>query len=431
VDDAAAADVSQLACLSVTAWLRDLDILLTEGWAERLDERSWEKLESAVGGLPIRWYLPVISKEPPAHIVREALTPPLIIAPLSFEERAVRFRRGLGDPDAGVCAAIDECSRRFRFQEKAIDQVLRTFAGSRREPDLESLLVACRNEASASMGGLAQLVAPRFRPEELVLPSRQWQQFSEILGAMRVLTEVHYRWGTASVWNECGLSALFSGPPGTGKTMAAEALSAALELPMYRIDLSQVVNKYIGETEKNLKRIFDAAELSDCVLFFDEADALFGKRTEVKDAHDRFANIEISYLLERMERFKGLAILATNRKKDIDEAFLRRLRFVVEFPMPGVAERERIWRQVFPPAADVAALDFAFLAGQFTLSGGHIRSIAFAACLQSAASAAPGERKVAMDTVLAAVRRELEKLNRVAGDAVFGPHAITLLERAT
>ena len=156
--------------------------------------------------------------------------------------------------------------------------------------------------------------------------------------------------------------------------MAAEAIAAELALPLYRIDLSQVVNKYIGETEKNLRRLFDAADAADVILFFDEADALFGKRTEVKDAHDRYANLEVSYLLERMERFKGLAILATNRKKDLDEAFLRRLRFVVEFPLPGVAERLRIWRSVIPPGVDASALDFEFLAQRFPLAGGHIRA---------------------------------------------------------
>ena len=137
---------------------------------------------------------------------------------------------------------------------------------------------------------------------------------------MTNLTRVHYEWGTARAWNEGGLTALFAGPPGTGKTMAAEALASAIGLPLYRIDLSQVVNKYVGETEKNLRRVFDAADVAELILFFDEADSLFGKRTEVKDAHDRYANLEISYLLERMERFKGLAILATNRRKDLDQA---------------------------------------------------------------------------------------------------------------
>src|SRR4029077_3008024 len=197
---------------------------------------------------------------------------------------------------------------------------------------------------------------------ELFLPQRQFEHFNEVLQAMRSLTEVHYKWGTARVWNEGGIAVLFSGPPGTGKTMAAEILASELDLPMYRVDLSQVVNKYIGETEKNLKRIFDAADVSDTLLLFDEADSIFGKRVESRDAHDRYANLEISYLLERMERFKGLAILATNRKKDLDEAFLRRLRFVVEFPLRGAADRLRIWRSVIPEGVDASQLDFDFLA---------------------------------------------------------------------
>ena len=202
---------------------------------------------------------------------------------------------------------------------------------------------------------------------------------------MTSLTKVHYGWGTARAWNEGGITVLFAGPPGTGKTMAAEIMAYRLKLPMYRIDLSQVVNKYIGETEKNLKRIFDAADISDMVLFFDEADALFGKRTDVSDSRDRYANLEISYLLERMERFKGLAILATNRKEDLDEAFLRRLRYIIDFPVPDEAERAEIWKQVIPHAvAENSRIDIPFLARQFPLSGGHIRSIVFNACLQSA-----------------------------------------------
>jgi SpoVK/Ycf46/Vps4 family AAA+-type ATPase len=238
---------------------------------------------------------------------------------------------------------------------------------------------------------------------------------------MNNLTRVHYEWGTARAWNEGGLAVLFAGAPGTGKTMAAEAIAAELDLPLYRIDLSQVVNKYIGETEKNLRRLFDAADSADVILFFDEADALFGKRTEVKDAHDRYANLEISYLLERMERFKGLAILATNRKKDLDEAFLRRLRFVVEFPMPGMAERLRIWRSVIPNGVDASAIDFEFLAQRFPLAGGHIRGIVFQACLQSANEGAP--RRLGMPAVVRAVQREYDKLDRVNSLDQFGPYA--------
>ncbi|MFN3324553.1 MAG: ATP-binding protein [Bryobacteraceae bacterium] len=434
IEPAATADASLLAGLAALAWLRDLDLLLPESWMERYGEKHWSKYLGPLEGIPVRWCLPVPGREALSALPHALLTPPLTIRPLTFEQRGERLRLRLGEPDPELAAAIEECSRRFRFQESAIDRVAGTLRALGHTPDLDSLIAACRNEAAITMGALAQAVNPRFAPDELVLPPRHREQFEEIITGMRALTEVHYRWGTARVWNESGLSVLFSGPPGTGKTMAAEALSTALRLPMYRVDLSQVVNKYIGETEKNLKRIFDAAELSDCILFFDEADALFGKRTEVKDSHDRFANIEVSYLLERMERFKGLAILATNRKKDIDEAFLRRLRYVIEFPMPGVAEREQIWRRVFPPEVDASDLDFGFLARQFTLAGGYIRSIAFAACLQSAGARRPdereAERKVTMETVLVAVKRELEKMNRAAGEAVFGRHGATVREGA-
>jgi vesicle-fusing ATPase len=259
-----------------------------------------------------------------------------------------------------------------------------------------------------------------------MLPPAQTGQVEEIVAAMRNLTRVHYEWGTARAWNEGGLAALFAGPPGTGKTMCAEAMAQALNLPLYRIDLSQVVNKYIGETEKNLRRLFDAADTADVILFFDEADALFGKRTEVKDAHDRYANLEISYLLERMERFKGLAILATNRKKDLDEAFLRRLRFVVEFPLPGPEERLRIWREVIPSGVDVRTLDFGFLARRFALAGGHIRAIVFQACLQSASEGAPKE--LTMPAIIRAVQREYDKLERVNSLDQFGQYASLVAE---
>jgi SpoVK/Ycf46/Vps4 family AAA+-type ATPase len=226
------------------------------------------------------------------------------------------------------------------------------------------------------------------------------------------------------VWNEGGISVLFAGPPGTGKTMAAEVLAIKLRLPMFRIDLSQVVNKYIGETEKNLKRLFDAADISDSILFFDEADSLFGRRTETRDAHDRYANLETSYLLERMERFKGLAILATNRKKDLDEAFLRRLRYVIDFPQPGPEQRRRIWIQSIPRGADASGVEIDFLARGFPLTGGHIRSIVFNACLQSAHR---GEgRKLEMEDVMVAIKREYDKMSRSLSLEQFGSFGAVL-----
>lgn len=425
---------SSLSALASLAWLRGFDMLMPPAWLQSLSERGAEQL-AKVWAVPLRWYVPATDwnhfKSFPAH----TLVPPLQIPGLRFDQRVAQFTQGLGADAGDMTGMIEECARRFRFQEQSIARVVETVQATG-SLNARTLLAACRNEAVSELGNLAQLVTPRFGADDLVLPGPQLRQVKEIMHAMRTLTKVHYDWGTARVWNESGLSVLFCGPSGTGKTMGAEVLSKELDLPMYRIDLSQVVNKYIGETEKNLKHIFDAAELSDCILFFDEADALFGRRTDVKDAHDRFANIEISYLLERMERFKGLAILATNRRKDLDEAFMRRLRYVIEFPLPGVAERERIWRLVFPLGIDVSEVDFPYLAKQFQFSGGHIRSIAFNACLQSAEAAGgsgsdPGsgtQRKLQMTSLLVAVKRELEKMNRAAGEELFGAYERVMRE---
>jgi SpoVK/Ycf46/Vps4 family AAA+-type ATPase len=208
-----------------------------------------------------------------------------------------------------------------------------------------------------------------------------------------------------------GVSALFAGPSGCGKTMAAQVLARELDLELYRVDLAGVVSKYIGETEKHLRAVFDACQRAPVLLLFDEADALFGKRTQVKDAHDRFANIEIDYLLQRMERFDGLAVLATNRKSDLDTAFLRRLRFVIDFVPPSAAERERLWRRALAGRTDESDasiaddLDWAAVGAQLDLSAADIKSAALAAAFLARAEGA----RVAMRHVLAAARRELEK----------------------
>jgi SpoVK/Ycf46/Vps4 family AAA+-type ATPase len=204
-----------------------------------------------------------------------------------------------------------------------------------------------------------------------------------------------------------GVAALFAGESGTGKTLAAEAIANDVQLDLYRVDLASVVSKYIGETEKNLKRLFDAAESSGAVLLFDEADALFGKRSEVKDSHDRYANIEIAYLLQRIEAYRGLAILTTNMKSALDRAFLRRIRFVVNFPLPDATARERIWRLQFPKQAPLGTIDFAGLA-RLTLSGGHIRSVA----LNAAFAAADAGAAIDQSVLMAAARAEFAKLER-------------------
>jgi SpoVK/Ycf46/Vps4 family AAA+-type ATPase len=305
---------------------------------------------------------------------------------------------------------LQDCAFRFRFDCAVIQEIARTLARDERPVTAARLIAACRQRSEAAPGTLAVRIKPRFKSEELVLPPAQQRQFDEVVTAIETLSRVHAHWGTGRVWDEAGISALFAGPPGTGKTMAAEVLAAKLGLPMFRVDLSQVVNKYIGETEKNLRRLFDCMEECDSLLFFDEAEALFGQRMQARNANDRFANMEISYLLQRMERFRGVAILATNRRKDLDEAFLRRLRFVMEFPLPDGPERKRIWKSGIPEEVDGSGLDFEFLARQFALSGGHIRSIILHACLQSAGRSS--ERRLSMETVMLSVKREYQKLDR-------------------
>src|SRR5277367_2287476 len=219
---------------------------------------------------------------------------------------------------------------------------------------------------------MAQRIEPVAQWDDLVLPPGEKGMLQEISSHVRHRSKVYENWGFGATSRRgLGISALFAGQSGTGKTMAAEVLANDLRLDLYRIDLASVVSKYIGETEKNLRRIFDAAEDGGAILFFDEADALFGKRSEVKDSHDRYANIEVNYLLQRMESYRGLAILTTNMKSALDTAFLRRLRFVVQFPFPDVAQRAAIWRRVFAKGVPTEGLDADKLA-RINVAGGNI-----------------------------------------------------------
>lgn len=416
--------------LACAAWLHGADLLAPDHWAHHLQPSAshdhagdWT---APLAAIPVRWWVPVHDASALRAGAAAQVAPAFQVPALSVTARARRLRevaRKTMEPPVleAALAHATEAARRFRLQDRQlerIEHILLREDGGWTNDDLVALAQA---EAAVDMTGLAQPVSPRFTLRELVLPPRWRAQLDAIVNAMRSLHTVHHDWGLGPAWNEGGLAVMFCGPPGTGKTMAAEALASELRLPMYRIDLSQVINKYIGETEKNLRRIFDAAEAADCLLFFDEADALFGKRTEVKDAHDRFANIETSYLLERMERFKGLAVLATNRRKDLDEAFVRRLRYIVEFPVPGAAERAAIWRQAFPPRVDARGIDIPFLADRFELAGGAIRSAAFNACGQAAVAAK--DPKVDMADVLLAVKRELEKAGREVAGEQFAHYA--------
>lgn len=273
----------------------------------------------------------------------------------------------------------------------------------------DRIAVACRRVGARRLPRFARLLEPGFKLEQVVLPPVQSRQLQDIVGHITHAATVLHDWGfAAQLPYGRGVAALFAGPSGTGKTMAACAVGHALQRSVYAVDLSRVVSKYIGETEKNLQQVFEEAEQSGAVLLFDEADALFGKRSEVKDAHDRYANIETAYLLQRMEAFEGLAILTSNFGQNMDRAFLRRLRFVIDFPLPDRIAREKIWRQCLPDAAPQAAdIDFAYLAQRIDISGGHIRQITVRAAF---AAAAEGCKEIAMRHILTACRAEAVKL---------------------
>jgi hypothetical protein len=280
-----------------------------------------------------------------------------------------------------------------------------------------SLWTAARHQTRAGLEGLAQRVVSPATWDDLVLPDDCATTLRDIAAQLRHRHTVHGEWGVVAPdgLRGGGVSAMFAGVSGTGKTMASEVLASDLDLDLFKVDLSRVVSKYIGETEKNLSQVFDAADHGGCVLLLDEADALFGKRSETKDAHDRYANIEVAHLLQRMEAFRGLAILTTNLRDNIDPAFLRRLQFVVAFPFPDAPERERIWARMFPERVPTEGLHPALLA-RLVVSGGVIRNIAMAATYLAAAESGP----VTMERLLRAARRECTKLERPLAESEVG-----------
>ncbi len=290
-----------------------------------------------------------------------------------------------------------------------------------REPlEQARLLAAARARAGEGLAAHARRVEAAFAWDDLVLPRDQKRQLREMGGRVAGRRQVLEDWGFRKKLSlGTGLNALFAGPSGTGKTMAAQVLARELSLDLYRIDLSQVVSKYIGETEKNLAGVFDAAERSQAILFFDEADALFGKRSEVKDSHDRYANIEISYLLQRMEEYEGVAVLATNLRQNMDEAFARRLAFHIHFPPPGEEDRIRIWRRVFPSEVPLGPdVDLEFMGRRFRITGGNIRNAALAASFLASTDGTA----VGMRHLIQGVRREFQKLGKVCVQADFEPY---------
>ncbi|HZB76436.1 MAG TPA: ATP-binding protein [Solirubrobacteraceae bacterium] len=337
-------------------------------------------------------------------------------APPSFAERATAWAQASGTEDTRDVAA------KFRLSigqilEAAEVAKLAAAARGAQIPEPAELDLGARQASSSRLGELATRIPPGFTWQDLVVPDRQRELLGSISAYLRHRDRVLSEWGyEKTVARSQGLKVLFAGESGTGKTMSAQVLAAELGLELFRVDLATVVSKYIGETEKNLDRIFNAAEGSNAILFFDEADALFGKRSEISDSHDRYANIEVAYLLQKMEGYPGAVILATNYRRNIDDAFVRRLDFVIDYPFPEAEDRERIWALVLPDSAPVADdIDLRFLATNFKLSGGAIKNCSLAAAFQ----AADDGDVIEMRHLVRAVAQEYGKQGRLTLEADF------------
>lgn len=347
----------------------------------------------------------------------------------SAEQRAQLWAKSLNGhtpqvPDLDLSAL----TTKFRFSGGQIRDAANTAQNlarwrdpEREQVSTEDLNTAARLQSNRRLAAIAQKITPHYQWDDIVLPPDRLQQLREICNYVKYSALVYQQWGfDGKLSMGKGLNALFAGPSGTGKTMAAEIIAGELGLDMYKIDLSGVISKFIGETEKNLAHIFTEAETSNAILFFDEADALFGKRSEVRDSHDRYANIEISYLLQRMEEYDGVVILATNLRKNMDDAFVRRIHFSVDFPFPAERERKRIWNAIWPeniPRSN--ALDLEFMARRFEMAGGNIRNVALAAAFL----AADDGEVVTMSHLIHGMRREYQKMGKVIVDGEFGEYA--------
>ena len=394
----------------------DCDSLLDEVQAARLREFSqaletWDGPTILAGELPWR----------PLSLYRARPFARIELSIPDYSERARLWGREVTGMAAGE---LDAVAARFNFTPGQIrdaahsaGQMARSRQGGPARIQAAELFEACRRHSNQKLGALARKIEPRHGWEDIVLPDDALEQLREICRQAVHRPLVLGQWGfDRKLSYGKGLNVLFSGPPGTGKTLAAEVIAWDLGLDLYQIDLSRVVSKYIGETEKNLDKIFTEARTSNAILLFDEADALFGKRSEVKDAHDRYANIETGYLLQKMEEYEGIAILATNLRGNLDEAFIRRMSFCVEFPFPREGERRLIWEKIWPSQAPRRAdLPLACMADRFEISGGNIKNIALAAAFLAAHDG--GE--IAVRHLLRATRREYQKMGKILDDGDF------------
>jgi ATPase family associated with various cellular activities (AAA) len=398
---AAGPDLEQLACL----WEREVLLLpaalLVQCGAGHLPPSVRRPIERLEGIL-------FLASREPVRLNRSCLR--FDIDKPEPTERKRLWQMVLGDSTVHFNGALDAVSQQFKLSAREIWSSGSRLKGDQNPAQPHDLWNACRSLARPKLDESAQRIVASAGWNDLVLPELEIQTLHQIASHVRHRMKVYETWGFAARDRRgLGISALFTGESGTGKTMAAEVLAGELRLDLYRIDLSAVVSKYIGETEKNLKLIFDAAEEGGVLLVFDEADALFGKRGEVKDSHDRYANIEVSYLLQRMETYQGLAILTTNFKSSMDRAFQRRLRFTVNFPFPAATQREAIWMRIFPDKTPTRGLDYKRLA-QLNIAGGSIRSIAVNAAFLAAEQG--NGKPVEMGHLIQAAKLEAQKIER-------------------
>lgn len=395
--------------------LRGCAILL-EGWLSLLDDRH--VAPPAILKLVLDHPLPVyiIGSEAwePHNIDRSRLIIRLEFPSPEYDQRMAYWRLNLGDAQADP----SEVANKFKLTGGQIRDAVHTardLAAWRGEahPTVKDLYAGARAQSNRKLSNLAQKIEPRYTWADIILPEDHVQQLQEIVNQVQYAQQVYGDWGFRGRAKDArGITALFAGESGTGKTMSADVIGHELGLDLYRIDLSTVVSKYIGETEKNLGAIFDEASQSNAILFFDEADSLFGKRSEVKDSHDRYANIETGYLLQRMESYSGVAILATNRLQDLDKAFIRRLDIVITYPSAEKSDRARIWQVNFPKNAPLDSdVDFDDLAKRFRqLAGGNIRNVVH---MSAFVAATEGSSLIALRHIEHAVKREYQKMSKL------------------
>lgn len=387
-------------------WYRAAIIVkLGVDWANHDSSALWTVLQNAAGPIVI------VSSPSASEALAEAASVEPAIVTLTAPDLQMRARLWTAMLPAGALttAEIEDVSARFELTPRTMARAIRRAKVG--GLGAASLQQAAREVGASSMSSIAQRLPLIYSRADLVLPPKIIDELDLAIAWIRHKHQVFETWGFGHrIVLGRGLTAMFTGPPGTGKTMTAQVLAKDLGLDLYRVDLSRVMSKYIGETEKNLSRLFDEAQASGAVLFFDEADALFGKRSEVKDAHDRYANVEIGYLLQRMEEHEGVAILATNRVGDLDEAFLRRFHFLLDFPMPDAAYRLRLWQGMLPPRVERAPdLDLAPLANTYELSGGEIRNCVIAAAYMAAEEGS----RLELAHLERGLRRELGKTGRI------------------